>query len=108
MYVLPDKWINPFNFGTRIPTDLLDCTFYQKEVPLIVKSAPKPELIIWENIDFVNKRLSCSQHCSRYGYTLLIIFFLFSLTIVFSMVLTLLQEEIKVPAEKCTGSMNLI
>jgi hypothetical protein len=31
--------------------------FINSKVPVVIKEVPKPELLIWENIDFVNRSL---------------------------------------------------
>jgi hypothetical protein len=54
---------------------LLNKTHIRQYIPLIVQEVPKPELIIWKNLDFVNKKLTIGQKVYKYGplYLLLIL-----------------------------------
>lgn len=68
---------NKFDYGKHKDSDLHNKIFFKKYVPFHVRPAPKPEMILWQNLDFVNKPVDFVDKvkikCSIFGTVLLFI-----------------------------------
>lgn len=52
--------VNEFDFGKNKDTDIHKKIFFKRYVPFKVQAPPKPEFILWQNLEFVNKKLKWS------------------------------------------------
>lgn len=75
---------NPFNFED---TNEKNRIFLRKHIPVIIKEVAKPELVLWQNLDFVNKKLSFEQRNERWKDFRIANFGLVTFSILFSIVL---------------------
>ena len=57
---------NQFDYGKNSDSDVHNKVFMRKYIPLIVRSVPKPEFIIWQNLDFSNKGVGLLKKLSRW------------------------------------------
>ena len=49
------KLENEFDFGEKGEKSRV---FVRKYIPVLIKKVVKPELILWQNLDFVNQKLT--------------------------------------------------
>ena len=103
---IPFITLNPFNYGTQVGGELRAQTFVKREIPLIVRSVPKPELIIWENMDFVNKPLPATSWLIRSGGFWLALLLLTTLSCMFTWTAVRYQPETQVTAAQCRNLIS--
>jgi hypothetical protein len=63
---------NKFDYGKHRDSDTHNKVFWKKYVPFVVTPAPKPEFIIWQNLDFVNKPIGSKNKCKHFACSALV------------------------------------
>lgn len=56
-----DLEVNHFDYGKNKDTDIHSKVFINRYIPLRALAPPKPEFIIWQNLDFVNRRIGLAR-----------------------------------------------
>ena len=54
------------DYGPNTQSDLHNKVFLRKYIPLEVRSVPKPEFMLWENLDFVKRKMTVWEKLSGY------------------------------------------
>ena len=84
---------NKFDYGKNKDNQIHSKVFMRKYIPLVVTEAPKPEFMIWQNLDFVSERLGFLKTASRYIATVFLLALIVFFSVLFSVMSLKLQEH---------------
>lgn len=90
---------NKFDYGKHRDSDLHNKVFFKKYIPFHVSPAPKPEMILWQNLDFVNKPIDIEakikSRCTTFltGLILLVVMVGYQVGLMFALSYFKLTDE---------------